>query len=146
MLRRECSRSQRVRSNRSEVRARQETVPDNYLITGGAGFIGTNLAAHYLEQHRQVTVLDNLSRRGSRENLAWLRQRFGDRLRVVVADVRDDGPGLLAEVEQADVVFHLAAQVAVTTSVACPVEDFDVNARGTLNVLEAVRRSRTRPV
>jgi CDP-paratose 2-epimerase len=119
---------------------------DSYLITGGAGFIGTNLAAHYLDRHKRVTVLDNLSREGSEDNLAWLIGRYGDRLRVIRADVREASPRLAAAVEDVDVVFHLAAQVAVTTSVLRPVEDFDVNARGTLNVLEAVRRSARRPV
>ena len=119
---------------------------DSYLITGGAGFIGTNLAAHYLDRRRRVTILDNLSRPGSAENLAWLLDRYGDRVRVVRADVRELSPALASAVEEADVVYHLAAQVAVTTSVLRPVEDFDVNARGTLNVLEAVRCSTSRPV
>jgi CDP-paratose 2-epimerase len=119
---------------------------DSYLITGGAGFIGTNLAAHYLDRQKRVTILDNLSRPGSDENLAWLVERYGSRLQVVRADVREPLPALRAAVEEADVVYHLAAQVAVTTSVLRPVEDFDVNARGTLNVLEAVRCSTRRPV
>jgi len=119
---------------------------DHYLITGGAGFIGTNLAAHYLERHQRVTVLDDMSRPGSEENLHWLSARYPDGLRSIRADVRDTSEALRAAVEDADVVFHLAGQVAVTTSVQRPVEDFDINARGTLNVLEAVRRSARRPV
>jgi len=119
---------------------------DHYLITGGAGFIGTNLAAHYLDREQHVTVLDDLSRVGSGENLDWLTHRFGQRLRSIRADVRDQSETLQAAVEDADVVFHLAGQVAVTTSVEMPVDDFDINARGTLNILEAVRRSSRRPV
>ena len=121
-------------------------MPDRYLITGGAGFIGTNLAAHYLDRRKRVTVLDNLSRPGSSDNLHWLQMRYGSLLEVVHADVRDLSPDLEAAVERTDVVFHLAAQVAVTTSVVNPVDDFEVNARGTLNVLEAVRRSRSQPI
>jgi CDP-paratose 2-epimerase len=120
-------------------------MPESCLITGGAGFIGTNLAAHYLERGKRVTVLDDLSRRGSEENLRWLRRSYGERLQVVRSDIRLASRDLDRAVEQADVVFHLAAQVAVTTSVTNPLDDFEVNARGTLNVLEAVRRSGTRP-
>jgi len=112
-----------------------------YLITGGAGFIGTNLAAHYLGRQQHVTVLDDLSRPGSDENLDWLTRRYADRLDVIRADVRDSSATVREAVTDADVVFHLAGQVAVTTSVARPVEDFDINARGTLNLLEAVRSS-----
>jgi CDP-paratose 2-epimerase len=119
---------------------------DRYLVTGGAGFIGINLAAHYLELGKVVTILDSLARVGSEENLRWLRGCYGDRFQVVRADIRGPSPDLDRAVEEADVVFHLAAQVAVTTSVVDPVEDFAVNARGTLNVLEAVRRLRARPV
>ena len=120
-------------------------MPESYLITGGAGFIGTNLAAHYLDRQKRVTILDNLSRRGSLENLQWLQTRYGNLLEVVRTDVRELSRDLEAAVERADVVYHLAAQVAVTTSVVNPIEDFEVNARGTLNVLEAVRRSRSQP-
>jgi CDP-paratose 2-epimerase len=119
---------------------------ESYLITGGSGFIGTNLAAHYLDRQKRVTVLDNLSRTGSEINLAWLQERYDGRLRVLRADVRHDTAELAGAVEDVDVVYHLAAQVAVTTSVERPAEDFDINARGTLNVLEAVRRSAKRPV
>lgn len=121
-------------------------MPESYLITGGGGFIGANLAAHYLDQRKRVTILDNFSRRGSEENLRWLRSRYGNLLHVVRSDVRDPSRALGNAVEEVDVVYHLAAQVAVTTSVANPVEDFDVNARGTLNVLEAVRLARARPI
>ncbi|HSG01097.1 MAG TPA: NAD-dependent epimerase/dehydratase family protein [Vicinamibacterales bacterium] len=118
---------------------------ERYLITGGAGFIGTNLAAHYLDQEKHVTVLDDLSRPGSSENLAWLTRRYGHRLRAIRADIRDTSTTVREAVGDADVVFHMAGQVAVTTSVEKPVEDFDINARGTLNLLEAVRSSAEPP-
>src|SRR5215475_14354395 len=117
-----------------------------YLITGGAGFIGSNLADYYLSRGNPVTILDDFSRPGSERNLAWLRQRHGGRLQVVRADVAQAGSGLTDAVRSADVVFHLAAQVAVTTSVADPEHDFRVNAWGTFNVLEAARRSPSKPV
>ena len=119
----------------------------DYLITGGAGFIGINLAAHALAQGRRVTLLDNFSRRGAEEHVRWLRGEFGDRnLTVIRADIRTDHQAMADAVEKAGVVFHLAAQVAVTTSVQNPRQDFDINALGTFNVLEAVRASKARPI
>jgi CDP-paratose 2-epimerase len=108
------------------------------LVTGGAGFVGSNLAHRLLGAGRPVRILDNLSRPGVEHNLQWLRQTHGDGLQVQVADVRDADAvdRALAGVAQ---VFHFAAQVAVTTSVDNPREDFAVNAQGTLNVLEAAR-------
>jgi CDP-paratose 2-epimerase len=108
------------------------------LITGGAGFIGCNLAHRLLAAGRRVRVLDNLSRPGVEQNLQWLRQQHGDLLEFVRADVRDAAAvaQAMAGVQQ---VFHFAAQVAVTTSLEDPREDFAVNALGTLNVLEAAR-------
>jgi CDP-paratose 2-epimerase len=109
------------------------------LITGGAGFVGTNLAARLLREGREVLVLDSLARPGVEENLRWLRDTFGPALSVEVGDVRD--PVLVSKaVARANAVFHFAAQVAVTTSLLHPLDDFEVNARGTLNVLEAIRR------
>jgi CDP-paratose 2-epimerase len=108
------------------------------LITGGAGFIGTNLARRILSEGDEVVVFDSLARAGVESNLAALREDFGDRLEVVIADVRD-APALRRAVARADRVFHFAAQVAVTTSLVDPVEDFDINARGTLTLLEALR-------
>ena len=111
------------------------------FITGGAGFIGVNAADHFLRRGDAVTVYDNLSRRGGRANLDWLfATHGGERLRVVEADIRDD-PRLAASVAEAspDVVLHLAGQVAVTQSVVDPRADFEANALGTFNVLEAVR-------
>lgn len=108
------------------------------LITGGAGFIGTNLADRLLREGRRVLVLDNLCRPGVEQNLKWLQQTHGDRLQIMIEDVRD--PYLLRQaVQGAEQVFHLAAQVAVTTSLTQPLYDFEVNIRGTLNLLEALR-------
>lgn len=112
------------------------------LITGGAGFIGTNLAARLLSDGRDVLVLDSLARPGVEENLRWLRDTYGSRVDVEIGDVRDHTVVRRA-VAGADAVFHFAAQVAVTTSLCDPVDDFQVNAGGTLNVLEAIR---ARPV
>ena len=119
---------------------------DNYLITGGGGFIGINLAAYYLANKKRVTIFDNFSRAGSEENVRWLKNRYGDRLTVVTGDVRRVDRHFLELVANSEVVFHLAAQVAVTTSVTNPREDFDVNALGTFNILEAVRLSSSKPI
>lgn len=108
------------------------------LITGGSGFIGCNLADALLARGDEVLVLDNLSRPGVEQNLAWLRERHGRRVHAGIADIRDFG-SIAPLVAEARAVFHLAAQTAVTTSLAAPTEDFEVNARGTLNLLEAVR-------
>jgi CDP-paratose 2-epimerase len=109
------------------------------LITGGAGFVGCNLADRLLRAGREVVVFDNLSRPGVERNLAWLKATHGDRVRAVVADLAD-APALARAVRGAAEVYHFAAQVAVTTSLVDPVADFEVNARGTLNLLEALRR------
>jgi CDP-paratose 2-epimerase len=108
------------------------------LITGGVGFIGTNVAARLLSMGRPVIVLDNLSRAGVGQNLRWLSSRYPKLLRVEVADVRDANV-LARVVPQVEAVFQFAAQTAVTTSLVDPRFDFDVNAGGTLQVLEAVR-------
>ncbi len=114
------------------------------LVTGGAGFIGANLAHRLLSAGVPVRVLDDLSRPGTERNLAWLEAGHREGLEVTRGDVRD--PELVAAaVEGVAAVFHLAAQVAVTTSLVDPVHDFEVNARGTLNVLEAVRRQARPP-
>jgi CDP-paratose 2-epimerase len=118
----------------------------NYLVTGGAGFIGSNYVHRLLERGESVTVYDNLSRAGAPRNLAWLQETFGEKaFRLVVADVRDTGALVVAS-RQADVIVHLAAQVAVTTSVVRPREDFEINALGTFNVLEAARLNERKPV
>ncbi|GJD50595.1 CDP-paratose 2-epimerase [Methylobacterium crusticola] len=109
------------------------------LVTGGAGFIGANLADRLAADGHRVVVYDALLRPGVEANLAWLRERHPERVTAVVGDVRD--AGRVAEcVAGADAVFHLAAQVAVTTSLVSPHEDFAVNLGGTLAVLEALRR------
>ncbi|MBI2166610.1 MAG: SDR family NAD(P)-dependent oxidoreductase [Chloroflexi bacterium] len=110
-----------------------------WLITGGAGFIGCNAARRLMEAGHRVVVFDNLSRRGASENLAWLREH--GEFSFIKGDVRDFGQleQVFREHQDADVVLHLAAQVAVTTSVQNPREDFDINALGTFNVCEAVR-------
>ncbi|NLO05499.1 MAG: NAD-dependent epimerase/dehydratase family protein [candidate division WS1 bacterium] len=113
--------------------------PDRVLITGGCGFVGTNLADHFLSEGRAVTVLDNLSRPGVEQNLRWLQEQHGDLLQVDVADVRDE-LAIRRCVGNASAVFHLAGQVAVTTSVDLPMQDFEINAQGTLNLLEELRR------
>lgn len=114
------------------------------LVTGGAGFIGSNLSDACLADGREVIVLDNLSRPGVEQNLAWLSDRHPGRVHPVTVDLRDE-QGLASAVRDADAVVHLAAQTAVTTSLDAPVQDFEVNARGTLNLLEAIRATR-RPV
>ena len=112
------------------------------LITGGAGFVGSNLANRLLASGRTVRILDNLSRPGVEQNLQWLRKQYGERLEFLRADVRD-AEAVSEAVAGVAQVFHFAAQVAVTTSLEQPREDFAVNALGTLNVLEAAR---ARPV
>jgi len=116
------------------------------LITGGAGFIGCNLADACINDGHEVTLLDNLSRRGGEANLAWLRERHGERsLHFIRADIRD-ARAMLAAAEGQEVIYHLAAQTAVTTSVTDPRLDFEINALGTFNVLEAARRAADDPV
>ncbi len=118
------------------------------LITGGAGFIGSNLAARLLAElpESRIVVFDNLSRRGSEHNVRWLRQLPGsDRLTVVQGDVRNAAE-VNAAARDAVAIYHLAAQVAVTTSVSDPLQDFETNALGTFHVLEAARRSGRQPL
>lgn len=114
------------------------------LITGGAGFIGSNLAHHLLTRGEEVIIYDNLARPGTEKNIAWLRSNHGEAFKLILGDVRD-AQRLEEVVEGAEVIYHLAAQVAVTTSVLNPREDFEVNALGTLNLLEAARNSPQRP-
>ncbi len=116
------------------------------LVTGGAGFIGSHYVDRRLRQGDQVTVYDSLVRPGADANLEWLRARHpGPALRFVHADVRD-AERVAACCRDVDLVLHLAAQVAVTSSVADPRLDFEVNALGTLNVLEGARRAPAPPV
>lgn len=115
------------------------------LVTGGAGFIGSNLIDHLLGKGYQVTTYDNLSRRGSRKNAVWLREKYGQKFRLITEDIRNYS-ALLNAVDNQDLVYHLAAQVAVTTSIENPREDFEINALGTLNVLEAARETDGDPI
>jgi CDP-paratose 2-epimerase len=117
------------------------------VIFGGAGFIGSNLAHRLLtETDAKIHIFDNLSRPGVKHNLAWLQQIAGNsgRLRITIGDVRNE-----RMVEQAmryaTEVYHFAAQVAVTGSITDPLFDFDVNLRGTLNILEAARKAPNPP-
>jgi CDP-paratose 2-epimerase len=114
------------------------------LITGGAGFIGSNVADSLLRDGEKVIVADNFSRAGVRQNAAWLKRAHGERVRVETVDVRDAERMqlLVAESKQ---VFHFAAQVAVTTSLQDPAADLQTNVIGTFNVLEAARAMRTPP-
>jgi CDP-paratose 2-epimerase len=124
-----------VRFAKNKPRSRRQGA----LITGGAGFIGTNLAHRLVRDGTRVTILDSLARPGVEENLRWLKRQHGDAVRVEIGDVRDrfavrralDGCGR---------AFHLAAQVAVTTSLTAPRDDHDINVQGTLNLLEEARR------
>lgn len=120
----------------------------NVIVTGGGGFLGVNLANHYLNEGCRVVVFDNCSRKGSRENLAWLRyNENSDNLEILEGDIRFPSEALGRAVESADALFHLAGQVAVTTSVTDPWDDFQINAAGTLALLELVRTSKgKRPV
>jgi CDP-paratose 2-epimerase len=111
----------------------------NLLITGGAGFLGVNAADHMIQAGWHVTVLDNLSRGGTERNLEWLTTRHPKSVRFVKEDVRN-AEALAPHVKNQDAILHLAAQVAVTTSLVDPVTDFEINAGGTVNVLEAARK------
>jgi CDP-paratose 2-epimerase len=114
------------------------------LITGGAGFVGVNLADRLLSEGKSVLVFDNLSRAGVQKNLSWLKEKHPHQLQTMIADVRNK-EAVVQAVEGAEQVFHFAAQVAVTTSLVNPYLDFEVNALGTLNVLEAIRSSAHQP-
>ncbi|HET8750837.1 MAG TPA: SDR family NAD(P)-dependent oxidoreductase [Sphingomicrobium sp.] len=111
------------------------------LITGGAGFIGSNLADRLAGEGHQILIFDALSRAGVERNLAWLKARHGARIASIIGDVRDED-AVARGASEAKAVFHMAAQVAVTTSLVDPREDFDINVRGTVNVLDAVRMRR----
>src|SRR5438552_7878569 len=126
-------RSRRHRRQRAgSTRARRMNTRNAVLITGGAGFIGTNLADSLLRAGREVLIFDDLSRRGVQRNLDWLFEQHPSRLTTEVADIRDDAAVALAVARAAE-IYHLAAQVAVTSSLTDPVRDFEINARGTLN-------------
>lgn len=116
-----------------------------YLITGGAGFIGSNYADHLLSQNKRVRIYDNLSRRGADRNLEWLRKKHGpESFELIVGDVRQ-ADQVKEAAREVDVIVHLAGQVAVTSSVEDPRLDFEANALGAFNVLEAARLSGRKP-
>ena len=134
----------RIAALAPDPRARRHRGP-HALITGGAGFIGTNLAERLLQDGKRVLVLDNLSRAGVERNLLWLRHTYGEEnVAVEIADVSDPY-AVRRALDNADQVFHFAAQVAVTTSVADPPTDFGANLGGTFNLLEELRRLREPP-
>jgi CDP-paratose 2-epimerase len=115
------------------------------LITGGAGFIGSNYADRCISRGEKVVIFDNLSRHGAKTNLDWLRQKHGEKsFQLVVGDVRH-AEEIKAAAREASRIVHLAAQVAVTTSVTDPRNDFEINAIGTFNTLEAARLSGNHP-
>lgn len=113
------------------------------LITGGAGFIGTNIAMYFLKQKNTVTVLDNFSRKGSKINVQYLLEHY-PRVSVVADDVRNFA-AMKRYVKYHDVIIHLAGQVAVTTSIINPRADFESNLLGTINILEAARIAGHKP-
>jgi CDP-paratose 2-epimerase len=109
------------------------------LITGGAGFIGVNTAVHFLKAGWKVMILDNLSRKGTEKNLAWLQESYSD-VEFNHIDIRDfDKLSTVVKKVQPSMLIHLAAQVAVTTSYTNPREDFEINALGSFNVMESIR-------
>ena len=119
-------------------------MPGYTLITGGAGFIGSNVADELLSDGRQVVVADNLSRPGASTNADWLRRRHRCRVRIERVDIRDVD-AITPLVREADEVYHFAAQVAVTMSVDDPAADLQTNLIGTFNILEAARSRQTPP-
>lgn len=112
------------------------------LITGGLGFIGCNAAEYFAKKGAEIVIFDNFSRKGAESNLKYLQDNFSSETKLVRGDIRnkEDVAKIRNELKGTDLVLHLAAQVAVTTSVTNPEEDFEINARGTFNLLEEVRR------
>jgi CDP-paratose 2-epimerase len=116
------------------------------IITGGAGFIGINMADYLASAGHNVVIIDNMSRKGAKENIDWILQKHPS-VRIVVADISRDFDVLKSEINDGvDVVYHFAGQVAVTTSVVNPRLDFEINALGSFNVLEAARLAKSPPV
>lgn len=115
------------------------------LITGGAGFVGCNLADYFLRKGHEVIVFDNFMRNGVEKNVKWLEENHKKGLNIIKGDVRNYD-ALKNACKDVNTIFHTAAQVAVTTSIKNPREDFEINALGTFNVLEAARNSNTNPI
>lgn len=114
------------------------------LITGGAGFIGSNIARYFVQKDYAVTIFDNFERRGTRENAQWLIDQFPE-IHIIEGDIRKRSE-VKRGVQDAEIIFHLAAQVAVTTSVIEPTADFEINTLGTFNILEEVRATGNKPI
>ncbi len=117
-----------------------------YLLIGGCGFIGCNFAEKLVESGCHVLLADNLSRKGAIDNLQYLQNQYKNEIVFEHLDIRCNYDKLLILMDKVDVVYHLAAQVAVTTSVKSPREDFEINALGTFNVVEAIRNSQRKPI
>ena len=116
------------------------------LVIGGAGFIGCNVADYYCRKGNSVMLFDNLSRDKTQHNLNWLQKNHKDKVSFVKGDIRTDKDKLSDMMEKVDIVFHFAGQVAVTSSVSDPMNDFNNNLVGTINVLEALRNSSKKPI
>lgn len=115
-----------------------------YLVTGGAGFVGSNLVNRLLDEGNEVVLFDNRSRKGVAHNLEWLKSKKSNALSIILGDIRNP-KAVESACKDVDSIYHTAAQVAVTTSVSNPREDFEINALGTFNVLEGARKSNTDP-
>ena len=115
------------------------------LITGGCGFIGSNIADYYLRKGNDVTLVDNMSRKGIEFNLDWLKSNHESKFNFVNADIREFDK-LKEAVKDQEIIFHTAAQVTMTDSIKNPRNDFEINALGTFNVLEAARLSNNNPI
>ena len=121
-------------------------MPDKYLITGGAGFIGSNYARRLIKRGEHVSIFDNLSRKGAGANLEWIEaETEKGSFEFTKGDIRDQ-EAVDRVTQSKDVIIHLAAQVAVTSSVYDPRTDFDINAMGTFNLLEGARKSARQPI
>lgn len=116
------------------------TLASRILVTGGCGFVGCNIADALARRGDDVLILDSFARSGSRENAEWLSKRHPERITIETGDIRDER-AVERAVTRSSAILHLAGQVAVTTSLDSPAEDFEINARGTLNILEAARKT-----
>jgi CDP-paratose 2-epimerase len=133
-----------VPSSLQPAREQNRALPQSLLVTGGAGFIGCNFVDRALSRGARVTILDDLSRAGSMKNLEWLRDRHGENVRLIHGSITD-AELVRRTIADVEAVAHFAAQVAVTTSVADPRSDFDINVLGSFNVLEGARLSGNNP-
>ncbi|MBD3229420.1 MAG: NAD-dependent epimerase/dehydratase family protein [Candidatus Lokiarchaeota archaeon] len=121
----------------------------NILVTGGCGFIGSNLVDFLIKDNKKnnILIIDDIKRDGAKLNKRWLENLYGERknFRIVIKDIKNNND-IKSFFKDQEMIFHIAGQVAVTTSVKDPVMDFKINAGGTLNILEAARKSNTNPV